>query len=721
MSRWLAEFKRKTDTSPTMSGMSVYDLSLLGKNTALQKQGGRLGADRDKGDQEITLKDFRNDLEKIFNAMSAFLQKYQPQASLIIPKKDTIDQTAEAALANKFLSGLQEELPYRKESETLPALVASLTLSPPMKSAYKLITNLSEAHVILADLVAKGELVGLDIETTGLFPHEGAKARLLQLSPQEGPVYIIDLFEVGGLAALQEPLSHLKAVAHNAVFEMKFFKAEGIDLTLDCTLLAHHALTGEMSKLSDLCQHYLGIELDKTLQTSNWQGDLTSDQLQYAAADAFYTRLLFDKLWPLIQKQGSERVYQVCKQAQPAAALMELTGMPFDAKEHQTLLDHLIEERDAYQTKLRDHLGDINVNSSKQLGIWLSSVLERSGKASLKQWPRTATGQLATSEKDFKKGLLLLPQTEQALIKDCFLPYKALEKQVSSFGEGLAQSVSPATGRIHASFKMTGTRTGRFSCSRPNLQQIPRNKVFRGLFKAPQGCTLVIADYSQMELRVAAIVAKETKLLEAYEQGQDTHALTAGMLLKKNPEEVTKQERQLAKAVNFGLLYGQGAKGLKDYAASSYGVEITEAEAKAYREAWFATYPAFAAWHRLEGFNSKMRMQVTTPLGRTRRFSGADTGDTYSATKAYNTPIQGGAAEVMLAALNKLPHLLENFDAQPLAVIHDEVIVEASVADAPQVAQALELAMIQGMLDVFPEACTRGLVEATIAPSWAEK
>jgi len=586
---------------------------------------------------------------------------------------------------------------------------------------YQLITDVKEAIEALDSLVGKGDVVGLDLETTGLFPHEGGKARLLQVSAKESPVLVIDLFQVGGLRALKEPLQELKAVAHNAVFDMKFLKSDGIPLTLDCTLLANHILTGKMSKLSDLCQQHLGIAMDKTLQTSNWTAELTADQLTYAAADAYYTRLLFEKLSSLLEEQGSERVYRVCKGAQQTVVDMELAGMPFDAEAHQILLEKLIKEREGYKEILNQHLKDINLNSVKQLGSWLTKVLGGDTSAKFKKWPKTPKGSLSTSEKDFKKGLTLLPKAEQELITGSFLPYKEREKQITSFGDSLLKSLSKDTGRIHAHFQMTGTRTGRFSCSKPNLQQIPRDKVFRALFKAPQGRTFVIADYSQMELRVAAIVANEEKLLEAYREGKDTHAITAAMLLNKQPEEVTKQERQLAKAVNFGLLYGQGAKGLKDYASSSYGVEISESEAKAYREAWFKAYPAFATWHHTARIRAETLMAVTTPLGRKRCFSASQEGDYLSATKAYNTPIQGGAAEVMLAALGKLSDLLLGLDAKAIAVIHDEVIVESSLDEAPKVIKILEDAMVQGMLDVFPEASTLGLVEAHVADSWAEK
>ena len=661
---------------------------------------------------------------------------------MFVEEEDTIEPLTEGALQTSFWEILPPYLHREFIDEPAPELiidsevalissdgpvgkkdaVASAGHQTPLDVTYKLITDITEAKEALDELVARQELVGLDLETTGLFPHEGAKARLLQVSAKEGPVLVIDLFQVGGLNALKESLQNLRAVAHNAVFDMKFLRSEGVLLTLDCTLLANHILTGKMTKLSDVCATRLNIPVDKTLQTSDWSGDLTPDQLKYAAADASYTRILFEKMEPLMTEQGSERVYRVCKEAQQAVVDMELAGMPFDAEAHQILLEKLIRERDGYQIALGEDLKGINLNSGKQLGEWLTKILGGETSAKFSKWPKTPTGKLATSEKDFKKGLRLLPKSTQGLITEAFLPYKEREKQITSFGESLKKFLSPVTNRIHASFKMTGTRTGRFSCSKPNLQQIPRDKVFRALFKAPEGRTFVIADYSQMELRVAAIVAHEGKLLEAYKEGKDTHAITAGMLLNKNPEDVTKQERQLAKAINFGLLYGQGAKGLKDYASSSYGVDISESEAKDYREAWFKAYPAFATWHWRERSNSEKMMAVTTPLGRKRCFSASSQEeDHFSATKAYNTPIQGGAAEVMLAALGRLPDLLFNLDAKPIAVIHDEVIVESSLDDAPRVIKVLEDAMVQGMLDVFPDASTLGLVEANIASSWADK
>lgn len=236
---------------------------------------------------------------------------------------------------------------------------------------------------------------------------------------------------------------------------------------------------------------------------------------------------------------------------------------------------------------------------------------------------------------------------------------------------------------------------------------------------------MIIADFSQVELRIVERIANEERLLAAYRAGEDTHRLTAALLLGKNPEDVTKEERQTAKAVNFGLLFGQSAGGLRVYAATSYEVEMTADEAKHYRDTWFDNYPAIRTWHARIKIEARRSRMVQTPAGRARYFTAPNAKDlnAYRDTKALNTPVQGGAAEVMLAALDHLMQKLNSagLDATPIAVVHDEILLETSSEDAEAARVLLEEAMVEGMLDIFPDAPTRGLVEAHIGCSWAEK
>jgi DNA polymerase-1 len=154
-------------------------------------------------------------------------------------------------------------------------------------------------------------------------------------------------------------------------------------------------------------------------------------------------------------------------------------------------------------------------------------------------------------------------------------------------------------------------------------------------------------------------------------------------------------------------------------------VELTEETARRHRTAWFKAYPAFAAWHARGGAAAKRALAVRTPAGRERRWETAarNARGGFRETEAYNTPVQGGAAEVMLAALHHLDWRLaaSGLDAVPVAVVHDELIVEAGAGDAPEVARLLETSMVAGMLDIFPEAATTGLVEARVGASWADK
>src|SRR5262249_46588280 len=142
-----------------------------------------------------------------------------------------------------------------------------------------------------------------------------------------------------------------------------------------------------------------------------------------------------------------------------------------------------------------------------------------------------------------------------------------------------------------------GAESGRMSSSNPNLQNIPRGSEYRRCFTAPPGRCLIKADYSQIELRIAAKVADERVMIAAYQSGQDLHRLTAARVLGKPDGEVTKADRQIAKSLNFGLVYGMGWRGLKGYALTNYGVVLTDAQARGYRDGFFKAYPGLRAWH----------------------------------------------------------------------------------------------------------------------------
>ena len=587
-----------------------------------------------------------------------------------------------------------------------------------------LITNLSEARAALAAL--SGQLVAFDLETTGLDPLV-EQPRLLSVAPfPTGRTLVIDLWAIGGLEGLRAELKDLQGVAHNASFDLAFLTKAGVYLsTVDCTLIAGHIAgveTGSLS-LEKIAQSFLGRKVDKGLQASDWHGPLTSEQISYAAKDSEMVRDLFTILMDRLEKMGSRAVYEIVRDALPAIVQMHLHGVPFDKSAHDCLLCEINFKLEQIGMRLGCAL-DGRKHSGGDLQDFLSEALGGPTANAYSQWPKTPNGKLSTKRDDLLGCLPLLKPGPQGIVRDLLLPYLKLESETKTFGAKLVGLLNPATNRLHPHFSLTGTLTGRLSSKGPNIQGFPRKEVFRDIIKAPEGRLLVIADYNAMELRVAAQIANEIKLIEGFKHGADPHRLTAALLLGKATEAVTKAERQLAKAVNFGLLYGQGAKGLSVYARKSFGVELSIEAAERYRRAWFDAYPEIHRWQQEHNRRCSASLSARTPAGRVRRWGSHNWNDKkgYKPTEAYNMPIQGGAAECVLVAMAHLVRLLvgRNLDAFLIASVHDELIVECSEDIADVVGALLEEAMNFGFLRIFPSAPTTGLVEARKARSWAK-
>ncbi len=571
----------------------------------------------------------------------------------------------------------------------------------------------TDAERVIGKLLAlsdNGISWGLDIETAptnafkrdhkaGLDPYK-ATIRLLQVYPGGDTCYVFDVRSIG-LSVLKELLNTRRFAAHNAVFELKHLLHSGVTPPrMDCTLLQDNALFGGRRPLVDVAKERLGWSLNKALQVSDWTADtLSPEQLEYAALDAVVAYKLAFIQADMMQQKALTRCYTLMRDAQMAIARLELNGCPFDVSAHTLLVAQWQAAAEAARGELDSLMPGVNPDSPAQLAKWLVANLP---SETLEAWPKTASGQLAT-DADALAGLTL-----HAL--EPLTRYKVAVKRLSTYGTSYVKHVSPVTGRIHPSFLIGGTATGRLSCNNPNIQNPPRDSSFRALFAPPQGRCLVVADYGQIELRVAALVSGDVAMLEAFERGDDLHRKTAAAFLKKPPELITKAERQIAKGINFGMLFGSGARGLQAFCKSSYGVELSIEQAEKARAAFFATYPQLAFWQkRTRGAAEKVK-QVRTPGGRCRAL------EKNIGTECLNTPIQGGAAEVMLATLAalSLPK-----DAQLVNIVHDELVVECDTEQAVAVQAEVERAMVSGFLTIFPSATTRGLVEARSGANWS--
>lgn len=273
--------------------------------------------------------------------------------------------------------------------------------------------------------------------------------------------------------------------------------------------------------------------------------------------------------------------------------------------------------------------------------------------------------------------------------------------------------IHPVTGRIHPNWFRIGARSGRFRCRHPNLQNIPRDKATRSCFTAGEGQVLIKADYSQVELRIMAKVSGDKRMRRAYCRGEDLYRLTAGLVFGKGVEVVTDEERRLGKIINFGLIYGMGMRKFRYTAAKDYGVQMTMAEASAFRRTFFASYRGIQRYHTQVQREWQRGVRVSrTPDGRRRVWS---KGSQPKLNEMINHPIQGANATITKRALAGFAGKgLE--EVRLVAVVHDEILVECPVGMAQEVAKVLEDCMVRaGESVLMPIPC---VVDVGVLSTW---
>jgi DNA polymerase-1 len=544
--------------------------------------------------------------------------------------------------------------------------------------------------------------IGLDTETTGLDPRTD-RLRLLTLACDtiDGgtAVYLVDLFVVDA-KPLWQVLATAPIVGHNLAFDLQFLARLGF-VPGECrdTLLMSQVLhAGDPAarghKLADCCQRELGETVGKAEQTSDWSGDLTTGQLAYAAKDAEVVRRLHDVLRAKLAAARMTEAAAIENAALPAVAWLAGAGVGFDKA-------------------CWDGLAAAAQGESEQLAAELDCVAPQRTQPEM-----FGSGWKWDSPEHVKEALAAvgLPVADThdntlaavdhplaALLRD----YRAATKLATTYGPGWVKD-SYAQGRVYAAWRQVGANSGRMACSAPNLQNLPRAARYRKCFVAPPGRVLVKADYSQIELRIAAKVAGEQAMMAAYARGDDLHTLTARRLVGR--DDVTKADRQLAKAVNFGLLYGMGARGFRVYARSKYGVQLTESEAERYRTAFFAAYPGLRAWHHKIGRTTDKPIETRTLAGRrclgVSRFN-----------EKLNLPVQGTGADGLKKALGLLwERRAACPGAVPILAVHDEILVEVDAAQAEAAADWLKSAMVDAMAPLVDPVPVE--VEVGIARTW---
>jgi DNA polymerase-1 len=561
------------------------------------------------------------------------------------------------------------------------------------------------------EALAGSKLVGLDTEGTGLDTRRD-RVRLLSLAPTpDGPVYLLDCFAIDP-SPLWPLLAPLTLAIHNALFDLRMLGRMGFEAAgkvRDTMILSRllTAGTGDGNSLKECAARHFRLYVPKELQVSTWNGEkLTEDQLRYAALDAAVTRRLWLALQPLIREAELGPVAALEHRALWGVRWLADSGVMIDVD----AWERLAESADAEAVRTRADLevaapanpdGEPwNWNSHPQVKLALD---------------------LAGCKVDNTKAETLQGidhPLAQAVLED-----RKAAKFAGTYGMGWFHRALDR-GRVFGDWKQCGAITGRMSCAAPNLQNVPRKRkesaLIRKCFVAPPGRVLVRADFSQIELRIAAAVSGDKAMIAALQRGDDLHALTARRLTGR--KEVSRAERDLAKPINFGLIYGLGARGLMNK-ARDYGAELTEQQAANYRDKFFDLYQGIARWHRKLGvLLCRQQLGVEPREVRTLTARRILVNPLKVRPTTYaNYIVQGSAGDGMKEALALLWERRQEAPPGtfPVLAVHDEIVVECDADQAAQAAAWLVAAMKDAMAPLLGDVPVE--VEATAGPSWGEQ
>ena len=445
--------------------------------------------------------------------------------------------------------------------------------------------------------------------------------------------------------------------------------------------------------IEKLTSEYFGTVIEKPeVKQLSLLDDVETDRSEYLAKCAVALGVLNERIGDKIKENGQEKLYQEVElPLVTVLAHLEINGFLVDDNQLKEFADKLGEKIDALTNEIYMLAGEeFNINSPKQLGVILFEKLE------LKPVKKTKTGYATNAD-------VLEKLRDKHPIVNFIMEYRQLAKLKSTYCDGLTAVVNPNTHRIHSVFTQTVTVTGRLSSTEPNLQNIPTRtelgREIRKMFVAKDGYVLVDADYSQIELRVLAHIANDETMINAFRNNEDIHAVTASQVLGIPLEDVTKEQRSSAKAVNFGIVYGIGEFSL------AQDLHISVKEAKAYIESYLEKYHGVRNYMESIKEQAKKDGYVKTMLNRIRYIPELKSPNynirQFGERVALNTPIQGTAADIIKLAMVRVDNRLinEGLKSKLILQVHDELIVEAHKDEVDKVKQILSEEM-QGAMEL---------------------
>lgn len=645
----------------------------------------------------------------------------------------------------KRLGGETVDVAYQKDD---PSEESDDTESwpAPRENKYTLINDEKTLQTWI-DQAYKNGTVCIDTETTALTP---AKAKLvgISLASEIGKAAYIPLGHVAEQADLlgeskgddipqlpmEKALEMLKPlledpsvmkVAHNMKYDWQVFAKHGIHVhPCDDTMLISYVLDGSSHKhsMDALSDNYLGHQPIKYEDVAGkGKAQVTFDKvdiekaLDYAAEDAEITLRLYHLLKPRLIKDKMVSVYEnIERPLIPVIAQMELAGVKVDPAVLKTLSTDFGKRIADLEDEIHKLAGTpFNIGSPKQIG---EILFEQMG---LEGGKKTKTGQYSTDVKTLEDLALQGHEIVQKI-----LDWRGLSKLKSTYTDALQDEINPETGRVHTSYHMTGTSTGRLASSDPNLQNIPirteDGRKIREAFVPDKDCVLLSVDYSQVELRLAAEVAGVDALKQAFKDKVDIHTLTASQVFDVPLDQVDGETRRRAKAVNFGIIYGISGWGL----AKQLG--CPPAEANDFIKRYLARFPEIKDYMEEKKDEARANGFVRTLYGRkcfTPNINAkipAQRGGSERA--AINAPLQGTAADIMKIAMAKMPQALGNagLKAQMLLQVHDELIFEVPKDELKKTSALAQEVMENAFKIMNVEISVPLIAEAGSGQSWDE-
>ena len=512
--------------------------------------------------------------------------------------------------------------------------------------------------------------------------------------------YYLDMRDDKDLDKFKSVCNKLREHKVKTVFQNGKFDTLFIETAYDITIPIHedvmlmgtaYDLAAEHG-LKDMAQRYLGVPDWDISKKEKLSGN--DSIIPYLKCDVLYTWELFKYFKEQMSSQ-QEKIYK--KILRPAYLMYR------DTERNGAYIDvpKLREVREEYKQREKEKLDwlnnkyPINWNSSAQVADVLFSedkegcpVLKKSVKTNKPSADAEVLNKLAAKGYEIPKVLL---------------EYKAVNTLSKMFLNRWEDDLG-FDKRLHPSFNLTNVVTGRTSCQNPNLQQVPREKAVRSLFNAPKGRLFFEADYSQLELRIAAEYSHDPVMLDIYKNGGDIHTTTAKLMT--GGREPTKQERSRAKAVNFGFLYGMLAKKFVDYAYNSYGVVFSQREAELFREAFFAKYARLLPWHKEMEYECELMGGVANKFGRFRKLPNIYSQDRFerlsAVRRAINTPVQGTGSDLLISAATKINHDLKKEGVKIVGTVHDSILGEFRAEDRDWVVEYIRKVMLHPpILDDF--------------------